>query len=173
MKVEVYITPTCGYCHQAKRFLSERGVNFTEHDVSRDREAGEEMVRRTGQMGVPVIIIDGEVVVGFDRPGLESLLAKNGSGQHPRLGVKVADASKVAQKFGLAPVFGVLVGKVGSSSLGEKAGFRQGDIITEVNLRPIHNAEDLENALSALTVGSRVVIIFLRGQETLKSEIVA
>ena len=71
------------------------------------------------------------------------------------------------------PIVVYQMGKVGSSSLGEKAGLRQGDIITEVNLRPIHNAEDLENALSALTVGSRVVIIFLRGQETLKSEIVA
>ena len=64
------------------------------------------------------------------------------------------------------------VGKIAPSSLGEKADLRQGDIITEVNLRPIHNADDLENALSELTPGNRVVIVFLRGKQTFKSEIV-
>lgn len=76
INIRIYTTPTCGYCHQAKRFLSERGVKFTEYDVSRDRAAADEMVRMTGQMGVPVIVVDGQVVVGFDRTRLEHLLAK-------------------------------------------------------------------------------------------------
>jgi glutaredoxin len=59
MKVKVYSTPTCGYCHQAKKFLAERGVEYSEFDVSCDRAAAEEMVRLTGQMGVPVILVDG------------------------------------------------------------------------------------------------------------------
>jgi glutaredoxin-like YruB-family protein len=172
MDVSVYTTPTCGYCHQAKRFLAERGVKFIEYDVSRDRAAADKIVNLTGQMGVPVVVVDGEVVIGFDRPRLESLLAKTGNGQRPHFGLQIADASKIAQKSGAVPVFGAYVGKVTPSSLGEKAGIRQGDIITEVNFRPIHNADDLEKALSALSAGSRAAIVFLRAQRTFKSEIV-
>lgn len=172
MDVKIYTTPTCGYCHQAKRFLSERVVKYTEYDVSHDRAAAEEMVRLTGHMGVPVIVVDGQVVIGFDRPRLEYLLAKSGSDQHPHFGLKVADASKVAQKLGGVPAFGALVGAVAPSSLGERAGLKSGDIITGVNLKPIRNADELERALSGLSSGSRVTIIFLRGQETLRSEIV-
>ena len=79
MEVKIFTTPTCGYCHQAKRFLSERGIRYAEYDVSRDRAAADEMVRLTGQMGVPVILVDGQVVVGFDRARLEHLLSKNGN----------------------------------------------------------------------------------------------
>lgn len=130
------------------------------------------MVRLTGQMGVPVIVVDDQVVIGFDRPRLESLLAKPRSEQRPRFGLKVADASKIAQKYGAVPIFGALVGAVAPSSLGERAGIKEGDIITEINLRPINNADDLERALSGLTPGTRVAIILLRGERTVKSEIV-
>lgn len=172
MNVVVYTTPTCGYCHQVKDFLSQKGVKFTEHDVSVNREAAEEMVSKTGQMGVPVITIDNEVVVGFDRGRLEQLLSRGNGGQHPHFGLQIADASKIAQRSGMVPVFGAFVGRVAASSPGEKAGLKEGDIITELNLRPISNADDLENALSGLTAGNRVTIIFQRGQEQLKSEIV-
>ena len=172
MNVVVYSTPTCPHCHHAKEFLSQRGISFTEHDVSIDRAAADEMVRKTGQMGVPVITVDDEVVIGFDRTQLARLLANSSGSQRPHFGLHIADASKIAQRSGLAPVFGAFVGRVATSSLGEKAGIRQGDIITEVNLRPIRNADDLENALSALTTGNLVTIVFMRGQETLRSEIV-
>jgi len=172
MNVIVYSTPSCGYCHQVKEFLSQRGVKFTERDVSIDRAAADEMVSKTGQMGVPVITVDNEVVVGFDRARLEHLLADSGVGQRPSFGLQIADASKITQRAGLLPVFGAFVGKVTPSSPGEKAGLTQGDIITEVNLQPIRNADNLEKTLSGLTAGSRVTIVFLRGQETLKSEIV-
>jgi len=125
-------------------------------------------VRLTGHMGVPVIVIDGQAVVGFDRPRLEQLLA--GGGQRPRFGLRVADASRMAQKTGGVPIFGALVGSVASSSPGERAGLRSGDIITEINLKPIHNADDLEQTLTGLTQGSRVTIVFLRGGEKLRSE---
>jgi glutaredoxin 3 len=172
MNVKVYTTPTCGYCRQAKQFLSELGVQYTEYDVSRDRAMAEEMVRLTGQMGVPVIVVDGQIVVGFNRARLEQLLAKAGSQKHPHLGLRVADAAKVAQKFGVVPVIGAVVGAVSPSSLGERAGLQVGDIITEVNLRQVSNADDLEQALAGLTAGSRVTIVFRRGGETRESEVV-
>jgi glutaredoxin-like YruB-family protein len=171
MNVKVYTTPTCGYCHQAKKFLSEQGVKYEEVDVSLDRAAADDMVRLTGQMGVPVITVDGQVIVGFDRPRLEQLLAGRANGQRPRFGLKVADAGRVARKVGALPVFGALVGGVAPSSPAARAGLREGDIVTEINLRPINNADDLERSLGNLTTGSRASIVFLRGQETLKSEI--
>jgi S1-C subfamily serine protease len=139
--------------------------------VSRDRAAADEMVRLTGQLGVPVTVIDGQTVIGYNRPRLEQLLA-SGGGQRPHLGLKVADASKMAQRTGGVPVFGALVGGVNPSSLGEQAGLRNGDIITELNLRPIRGADDLEHAMAELSPGSRATIVFLRGQETLRAEIV-
>lgn len=130
------------------------------------------MMRLTSQMGVPVIVVDDQVVIGFDRPRLESLLSKSSSSQRPRFGLKVADASKIAQKYGAIPVFGALVGAVAPSSLGKRAGIKEGDIITEINMRPIRNADDLERVLADLTPGTRMTIILLRGKQTLKSEIV-
>lgn len=171
MDIKVYTTPTCGYCQQAKRFLSERGVNFTEYDVSRDRVAAEEMVSKTGQMGVPVIVFGDQVVIGFDRARLEKLISGNGSGKRARFGLKVADAGRLAQKFGVAPVLGAVVGEVAPGSTGEKAGLSVGDIITEVNTTRISNARDLESALSALKGDSRVTIVYLRNQRTMKSVI--
>ena len=172
MDVKVYSSPSCGYCHQAKRFLAERGVEFTEYDVSVDRSAVGEVVSLTGQMGVPVIVVGGEAVIGFDRARLEQLLVSGGDGHRPRFGLKVADASRIAQKVGAVPVFGALVGAVAPASLGEKAGLRSGDIITEINMRPIHNADDLEQALTNLTPGSKASIVFLRGEKNLRAEIV-
>ncbi len=172
MNVTVYTTPTCAYCHQVKQFLAQRGVTFTEHDVSRDRAAAEEMVEKSGQMGVPVTVIDGQVVVGFDRPRLEQLLSAQAHNHHPSLGLQVADASKIAQKHGLIPTLGAYVGGVRSSSPGHRAGLQKGDIITEANLRPISNAQDLEKTVGGLTSGSRLQLVFLRGPETLKAEVV-
>jgi len=172
MDVTVYTTPTCPYCHHVKDFLKGRGVEFCEHDVSVDRAAAEEMVRKSGQMGVPVTIVGDEVVVGFDHARLAQLLADRGDGRRPHFGLKVADASTLASKMGVLPTFGAYVGKVAPASLGEKASLRPGDVITEVNLRPIHNADDLENALAGHGVGDRVTIVLLRGRETMKSEIV-
>jgi len=139
--------------------------------VSRDQAAADEMVRLTGQLGVPVTVIEGQVVVGFNRPHLEQLLASSGGSQRPHLGLKVADAGKVAPKVGGVPVLGALVGAVAPASPGEMAGLQAGDIITELNLRPIRGAEDLERAMGELGPGSRATIVYLRGQETLRAEI--
>ena len=73
-RVIVFSTPTCPWCTAAKSYLRSRGVTFRDVDVSRDMAAARDMVRRTGQMGVPVVEIDGRPIVGFDRSRIDSLL---------------------------------------------------------------------------------------------------
>jgi len=73
-KVKIYSTPTCPYCQQAKEFFKENKIEFTNIDVSEDEKAGKEMVDKSGQMGVPVIDIDGEILVGFEEDKLRELL---------------------------------------------------------------------------------------------------
>lgn len=72
--VTIYSTPVCHFCHAAKEFFKENNVAFTEHDVAADTEKRQEMIDMTGQMGVPVIRIDDDVVIGFDEPKLKELL---------------------------------------------------------------------------------------------------
>lgn len=73
-RVIVFSTPNCPFCNMAKRYLRERGIKFRDVDVSRDAAAARDMVRRSGQQGVPVIDINGKIVVGFDRPKIDRLL---------------------------------------------------------------------------------------------------
>ena len=77
-RVLVFTTPSCPWCNWAKAYLRERRVSFREIDVSRDAAAARDLVRRSGQMGVPVIEIDGRPVVGFDRPQIDRLLGLRG-----------------------------------------------------------------------------------------------
>ena len=74
-KVVVYSTPTCPYCKRAKDYLSRRGVSYIDINVAQDREKAKEMIQKSGQMGVPVITIDDEIVVGFNQVLLEKLLS--------------------------------------------------------------------------------------------------
>ncbi len=73
-KVTVYSTPTCPYCVRLKSYLKDNNVEFDNVDVSVDHEKAREMVRRSGQMGVPVIDIDGTIIVGFDREKIKMTL---------------------------------------------------------------------------------------------------
>ncbi|CEP78979.1 MAG: glutaredoxin domain-containing protein [Defluviitoga tunisiensis] len=77
VKVIIYTTPTCPWCRKAKAYLNEKGVNFKEIDVSKDQKAAEELVRKTHQMGVPVIQIGNEYVIGFDKKRIDKLLGIN------------------------------------------------------------------------------------------------
>lgn len=72
--VKIYTTPTCPYCKLAKEFMTEKSVAFEEVDVSKDQKALEEMVQKSGQLGVPVIDVDGKILVGFNRKRLAELL---------------------------------------------------------------------------------------------------
>ncbi|HPN39455.1 MAG TPA: glutaredoxin domain-containing protein [Melioribacteraceae bacterium] len=73
-KVIVFSTPTCSYCNMAKRYFKEKNIKFTDVDVSRDQNAARDIVKRTGQTGVPVILINNKPVVGFDKPKINQLL---------------------------------------------------------------------------------------------------
>ena len=77
-KITVYSTPTCPYCIRAKQFLKENNISFEDIDVSTDQTKAQEMIGKTGQMSVPVIEIDGEIIVGFDRAKLGEKLGIKG-----------------------------------------------------------------------------------------------
>ena len=71
-KVEIYSTPTCHFCQMTKEFLHEQGIPFTDHNVAADIAKRQEMIEMTGQMGVPVIKIGDEILIGFDRDKIAS-----------------------------------------------------------------------------------------------------
>ncbi len=73
-KVKVYSTPTCPYCFMAKDFLKENGVQFEDINVAENHAAAHEMIEKSGQMGVPVIEINGKMIVGFDRDAIKKAL---------------------------------------------------------------------------------------------------
>ena len=72
--VTIYSTPTCHFCHMAKDFFKANNVAYTEHNVASDLERRKEMMEKSGQLGVPVIIIGDELTVGFDKPKIAKLL---------------------------------------------------------------------------------------------------
>jgi len=75
-KVVIYSTPTCPYCKRAKNYLAQKGIAYVDYNVAGDREKAKEMIQKSGQMAVPVIIVDDEIVVGFNQAKLDELLAK-------------------------------------------------------------------------------------------------
>ncbi len=72
--VQVYSTPTCPYCIRAKQYLKENNIPFEDIDVSSNEAAGQEMIQKSGQMGVPVLDIEGTIVVGFDKERIKGAL---------------------------------------------------------------------------------------------------
>ena len=78
MTVTVYTTPTCSWCKKVKEYLKEKKIEFAEKDVAEDEKARNESVEKSGQMGVPVIDIDGIIIVGFDQKKIDEALGKSG-----------------------------------------------------------------------------------------------
>jgi len=76
MKTEIYTTPTCPYCAMTKELLDKQNISYVEHDVSVDEEARHKMVQKSGQLGVPVTVINGELIIGFDRKSLKEAVGK-------------------------------------------------------------------------------------------------
>lgn len=158
MNVTIYTTPTCGYCAQAKQFLTRQGIPFLEKNVAADRQAAMEMVRISGQQGVPVITVDGQVVVGFNQPRLMELL-KNAK---PKLGAAIADVSSQARKNADLPTSGAYVGRVRPGSPAERAGLRRGDVITALGGQPIIVSDDVERLVSQMPRGRDVSLTYIR-----------
>lgn len=73
--VTIYSTPTCAYCKMAKEFFKENKIAFNEINVAEDSMAAQEMIRKSGQSGVPVIEVNGNMIVGFDKPALKKALS--------------------------------------------------------------------------------------------------
>ncbi len=78
--IQVFSTPTCPWCHKVKDFLKEKGVKFEDHNVAADLEKRKEMMDKSGQLGVPVLEIDGTIVIGFDQEKIEHLLGEHKDG---------------------------------------------------------------------------------------------
>ena len=134
-----------------KEFLSQNGIAWSEKYVDTDRAAAMEMIRASGQTGVPVTIIGDHVVVGFDRPRLQQIVAAMPAAPPPTnarkpLGARVADARRYAMPGGTS-VEGAYVGGVNLGSPAELAGLKAGDVITAVESSPVRSVDDLATAL--------------------------
>jgi len=119
-----------------------------------DRQAAQEMVQRTRQMGVPVIADEQEAIVGFDVPKLQRMAARHRRG--PGLGLKVTDWKD-------GP--GAYVGSVREASPGERAGVQAGDVIVEFSGRPVTNVADLEQIAARRGAGQPTSLMVVRNQE--------
>jgi len=73
-EVTIYSTPSCHFCHMAKDFFKEKNVAYTDYNVAADPEKRKELIEKSGQMGVPVILIGGDMVIGFNKPKIVQLL---------------------------------------------------------------------------------------------------
>jgi glutaredoxin 3 len=158
VSVVVYTTPTCGFCHQVKAYLRQRGVPFQEHDVSRDRAAAMQMVQLSGQQGVPVVVIDGQVVVGFDRPRIDQLLSAGAAARGPRLGAAIADAARIAARRNLQLPAGAYVGRVEPGSAAARAGVEAGDVILALGGHAVQSDRDVDRILARLTGGQTAAV---------------
>lgn len=72
--VTIYSTPSCHFCHMAKDFFKEKNIAYTDYDVASDPEKRKELIEKSGQMGVPVILIGSEMVIGFNKPKIVQIL---------------------------------------------------------------------------------------------------
>ena len=168
MGVVVYTTPTCGYCHQLKGYLRQQGVPFTEHDVSRDREAASEMIRLSGQQGVPVSLIDDKVVIGFDRPAIDQLLSQRAA-QPAKLGVAIAGADRIAAQKDLSLPSGAYIGRVHPGSPSALAGLRPGDVIVELSGQAVHDDRDVHRIMAQVRRGQTADVRLWRDDQAIRT----
>jgi glutaredoxin-like YruB-family protein len=149
--VTVYTTSTCPWCVRAKQYLQSKNVPFQEKNIEYDRAGAQEVMRRTGQMGVPVITAGDEVIIGFDRPKLDKLAEKFAPppppvdpALRPKVGLRVKDATGGAEVIAVHP-----------GSPAEQAYVRIGDVVVELNGRPVRSAADLETAIGTLVLSQK------------------
>ena len=132
-----------------------------------------EMIRRSGQQGVPVVATEDEVILGFDRPRLARLAEKYGGPKRPPLGVLAADAEEYLARHperadSIPPgTMGVYVGKIRPDTVAERAGLLPGDVIVGLARKRVKSMVQLDQMVDTLKAGDQVTVRFLRnGEET-------
>lgn len=167
--VTVYSTSTCPWCDRAKEYLLSRNVPFTNKDVSVDQQAAMEMVRLSGQKGVPVIAAGGDVIVGFDQVRLARVADRFSGPRRPALGILGADAADylgrhpdIAASYP-ADVQGVFVGQVRAGSVAARAGVQAGDIIQAAAGKRVKNLRTLDQLIESVSAGDTVSLRVQRG----------
>jgi len=120
--------------------------------------------------GVPVTVIDGQIIIGFDRERLEQALKMEQQRERHSFGAAIADASKITARQGLGITLGAYVGNVRPGSVAQMVGLVPGDIIIEINMQHVAIADDLEQALLKISNGGRISLVFLRGNKTFTTE---
>jgi glutaredoxin len=164
MSITIYTTPTCGFCYQLKNYLGRRGIPYVEHDVSQDPYRAGEMVRLSGQQGVPVSIVDGQVVLGADIQRINTLLAQRAQ-RPPRLGVSIANAAQIAAKRNQQLPAGAYVGRVHPASAAALAGVRTSDVIVQLAGQPVRSDQDVHRVTANLQYDQPLdVVVWRNGQ---------
>jgi S1-C subfamily serine protease len=146
-----------------KEYLSRHGVSYVEKDVSRDPTAANELIGM-GQRGVPVTMIAGQMVVGYDPARLSSLLASQ-TPPKPALGISIADAAQHAPA-GSPP--GAYIGRVKPGSPAERAGIQAGDIITQLAGQPVRRADDVFRILEQAGESRQASAQIVRGGDVVR-----
>jgi glutaredoxin 3 len=166
--VTVYTTKTCPWCDRVRDYLGRNGVPFEEKDVGRDYSAAMEMIKRSGQQGVPVVTTDSEVIVGFDQRRLAKIVDQYGRPKRAPLGLMAADAEQYFSKHpDIAAKYpestrGVFVGDVRKGSVAERSGIKHGDVITSVAGKRVKNMSSLDQLIDTLQAGESVKVRYVR-----------
>ena len=144
---------------------------FVEKDVAKDFTAAMEMIRLSGQQGVPVTVADGEVILGFDQRKFAKLAEKFAGPKRPPLGILAADAEEYLAKHPdkaekvPAGTKGVFVGKIRPRTVAAKAGLQAGDVITSFAGKRVRNMAALDQMVETLKAGDKATAKYLRDGE--------
>lgn len=166
--VIVYRTSTCPWCDRAVEFLKGHNVPFIEKNVATDQAAAMEMVRRSGQQGVPVVVADDEVIVGFDQVRLARIAERMAAPKRPPFGVMAANASDYFASHPEAMVAapgvtsGVYVGKVRSGTVAAAAGLQSADVIVGFAGKRVRDLHALDRLVESISAGDEVTVSFYR-----------
>lgn len=166
--VVVYSTDTCPWCERTKEFLRSHNVPFVDKNVAQDRMAAVEMVRRSGQQGVPVVATDDEVIVGFDQVRLGRIAKQFAAPKRPPFGVMAANVSDYfashPEAASVAPgvTSGVYVGKVRPGTVAASAGLQSGDVIVGFAGKRVRNLPGLDKLVESVAAGDEVSVTFYR-----------
>lgn len=166
--VVVYSTDTCPWCDRTKEFLRSHNVPFVDKNVAQDRMAAVEMVRRSGQQGVPVVATDEEVIVGFDQVRLARIAKRFAAPKRPPFGVMAANVSDYfashPEAAAAAPgvTTGVYVGKVRPGTVAANAGLQTGDVIVGFAGKRVRDLHGLDKLVESVSAGDEVSVTFYR-----------